>query len=153
MLGLFTDYAGSDNPAERRRRLGYGDILIGLLGQSLGATAVLTSWFTDRSVTTAFVLGMLVLVLGTAVLAVGCVRHVRYKQYPTIVAVIGLLSLPGVFALCCLPNLRYRKRRRQGFDVVMARKVSTTWVVDPDDPDVPESVRRFRRPYTAENRA
>ena len=136
-------WAGEENPEVRARKLGLGDIRAGLFGQAFGTAAFVLQ--RHQLATTAIVLGAIVLLLGTAVLMLGCVKNVTEKRLHWSWALLGLLSFPGAFVVVCLGNRREQMAGRRGFDVVMPRRVSTLWVVDPDDPEIHESVRRFRK--------
>jgi hypothetical protein len=140
MLFWSRDYVGAENPKTIAIRRGDDYVRAGLVGQVCGVFGILIPLEQLRM--SVIWLGVVILVLATAVLVTGCIRHAVYKHYHWRVGVtLGLLSLPGVIVLHLLPDWRKRMMRRRGFDVVMPRKVSSTWVTNPDDPEAP----RFRR--------
>jgi hypothetical protein len=142
MLLWGRDYVGAENPKVIARRRGADYVRAGVAGQAFATGAMLAS--IDRP--TVLWLGVIILSLATPVLITGCIRHATHKHYHwKIGLMLGLLSLPGVVVLYCLPDQLSRLRRRRGFDVVMPRKVSSTWVVDPEDPDAPPQFRRGSR--------
>ena len=118
--------SGHDVLTARRRAYGTDYIQTGLVAQALGALMVVV---VGKPYIAAYWLGWILIGLGTPVLLDGCVKRVKKKGYPAWVAATGLASFPGVLALILLPDQYTRVARRKGFEVIMPKKVSTTWVV------------------------
>lgn len=125
------DWVGEDNPRVIARKRGADYIHWGLIGQGLAVMMLFSSL--DPSIELVVCAGAL-LALATPVLLVGCYRHARHKHYPHLLGIAaGLLSLPGVVILYCLPDRFAWTRRKAGFDVVMPKRASTLWAATEED--------------------
>ncbi|HTL28594.1 MAG TPA: hypothetical protein VL282_05220 [Tepidisphaeraceae bacterium] len=128
---LSRDWVGEDNPRVIARKRGQDYTIWGLIGQALSAIML----FSDPNPSIELVVcAAAMLSLATPVLMVGCFRHARHKHYPHLLGIVcGLLSLPGVMILYCLPDRFAWTRRRKGFDVVMPKRASTLWAATEED--------------------
>jgi hypothetical protein len=124
------DWIGDDNPRVIAKKRGADYVRWGLVGQAAAALLLCA----DEPSAQLIVCGVTLLALATPVLIVGCVRHAKHKHYPKFYGVIaGILSIAGVLILHCLPDRFAWTRRRKGFDVVMPKRVSTTWAPREED--------------------
>ena len=122
------DYVGEETPRVQRVRYGIDCIRPGLVGQIVGigcAIAAPVPWVL------AFWFCVMLAVLSTVLLVVGCRRNAWMKGYsPALGVLLGLLSLPGTLTVLLLVDRGSRIDQRRGFDVMMPKKVLTTWVTE-----------------------
>ena len=116
----------AEHPKTVRRKLGFDYVWPGLIGQLVSAAVLSNADHSD----VALWYGLITLILAMISIHVGSYKCATYKRYPSSVALLGLLSVPGLMILYALPRRSLLGKR--GFEVVVPKKVSTLWVVDPE---------------------
>lgn len=100
------------------RLMGMDYLVAGLVGQAMGA--VLSISAAENGDRTPWIVGNLLLVLGTGVLVAGCGIFARYHRLRGWWGLLGLFSFVGVLVLLAIPGLPRRRERGQGFGVMFA---------------------------------